>query len=89
MGVVQRPVDARSGRFRARTDALSGPEHPGDGLGKFHFRLKIQDLGVIFPWFGGTAARPQLAAFNSRHALSVRRRTPRGDLLELSGPPVV
>ena len=43
----QEALGARSVRFRLRTDAMSGPEQPGNDLGEFHFALKNQVLGHI------------------------------------------
>ena len=47
LGVAQKAVGGRSGRFPARTDALSGPEQPENVLGSFHFLPKKQDFACF------------------------------------------
>ena len=45
--MAQEVAGGRSGRFRARADALGAPKLTGDRLVKFHFSSKIQDFGVF------------------------------------------
>ena len=44
LGVAQAAPEGRSDRFRVRTHALSGPEHQGNDLGKFHFLVRNHEI---------------------------------------------
>ena len=46
----------RRGRFRARRDALSGPEHPENNLDTFNFQSKNQ---LFRPFFLGSGPPPE------------------------------
>ena len=46
----------RRGRFRARRDALSVPEHPENNLDMFNFRSTNQ---LFLPFFLGSGAPPK------------------------------
>ena len=58
LGVAQEAAGGRSGRFRVRSDAQSGPGHPGDRLGKFHFWSKMHHFFMISPWGPGGDGGP-------------------------------
>ena len=66
----------RRARFRARTDALSGPEHRGDRLGKFHFDQK----SIIFDDFRDPAPVGVDGTGEHQMALICLRRPPHGPI---------
>ena len=51
----QEVAGGRSTRFRARTHALSGPEHAWNNYGKFHFFSKIHHFPHFTACFGDAA----------------------------------
>ena len=54
--VRQEVAGSRRARFRARTHTLSGPEHAGNKLAKFHFCFKNPSFSSLFACFEDPAS---------------------------------